>query len=177
MEALIDKLIENARLGRSVVEYTDVPMQRLVEGYIADLSATLEARRIEWVVAALPMVRGDPVMVRQVVQNLIENAVKYTARREHARIEIGAVETAAETGFFVKDNGVGFEMKYSRQLFGVFKRLHSEAEFAGFGIGLANVRRIIQRHRGRVWFEAELDQGATFFVAFPKAEFREPVVG
>jgi PAS domain S-box-containing protein len=177
MEALIDKLIENARLGRSVVEYADVPMQRLVEGYIADLSATLEARRIEWVVAALPTVRGDPVMVRQVVQNLIENAVKYTARREHARIEIGAVETVTEAGFFVKDNGVGFEMKYSRQLFGVFKRLHSEAEFTGFGIGLANVRRIVQRHRGRVWFEAELDQGATFFVAFPKTEFREPVVG
>jgi light-regulated signal transduction histidine kinase (bacteriophytochrome) len=107
-------------------------------------------------------------MVRQVIQNLIENAVKYSGKRAQARIEIGAVDQPAEHGFYVRDNGVGFSMEHADQLFGIFKRLHSEAEFEGIGIGLANVRRIMQKHGGRVWFEAERDKGATFFVAFPK---------
>ena len=168
MGELITKLLANARLGRTAIEVADVALGKLVNFYVADVGANLSERRIEWVIEALPTVRCDPIMARQVVQNLIENAVKYSGKRSLARIEIGAVDSPAEHGFYVRDNGVGFSMEYAGQLFGIFKRLHSEGDFPGIGIGLANVLRIMRKHGGRVWVDAALDQGATFFVAFPK---------
>ena len=170
MGELIDRLLENARLGRVAIACTDVSLNDMIAGYVHDLGASSGGQRIEWSIAPLPNIRADAVMARQVVQNLLENAVRYSSKRDISRIEIGPVDTAGECGFFVKDNGVGFNMQQSGQLFGVFKRLHSSAEFEGFGVGLANVRRIMQRHGGRVWFDAEADKGATFFVAFPAGD-------
>jgi len=127
-----------------------------------------EGRNIEWVIAPLPPVEGDPALLRQVFVNLISNAIKYTRPRIRARIEIGTQPADGETVVFVRDNGVGFDMKYVDKLFGVFQRLHLESQFEGTGIGLANVRQIIQRHGGRVWGEGTLDVGATFHFTLPE---------
>jgi light-regulated signal transduction histidine kinase (bacteriophytochrome) len=138
-------------------------MNSLVEDVIAMLSPETEGRVVEWTIGELPFVECDPILVRQVLQNLICNALKYSRPRSPAKIEIGQTEKDGQTVFFVKDNGVGFDMRYSDQLFGVFKRLHVDEEFEGTGIGLATVDRIVQKHGGRIWAEAEIDRGATFY--------------
>ena len=168
MDDLISKLLDNARLGRTALALVELALDKPVAAYVAEVNANLGERRVEWVISALPVVRCDPIMLRQVVQNLVENAVKYSGKKTIARIEIGAIDNAAECGFFVRDNGVGFSIEHAGHLFGIFKRLHTEAEFPGVGIGLANVKRIMQMHGGRVWFEATPGKGATFFAAFPK---------
>ena len=117
----------------------------------------------------LPNLSGDEILIRQVFVNLIDNAVKYTRLKEVAIIEIGAEDRGDTWEFFIKDNGVGFDMKYSHRLFQVFQRLHSEKEFEGFGVGLANAHRIIGLHGGTIWAEAELDKGATIFFTLPKS--------
>jgi len=123
-----------------------------------------KGRSINWKIAALPMVQGDSAMLKQVLSNLIGNAVKYSRKREPAEIEIGqAGEEDGRAVFFVRDNGAGFDMKYGHKLFGVFQRLHRAEEFEGPGIGLATVRRIISRHGGRTWAEGEKGKGATLY--------------
>src|SRR5262249_22008617 len=128
----------------------------------------IAGRDIEWVIGDLPVLEADPVAVRQALVNLLSNALKYSAPRRRARIEIGCWDNPDETICFVRDNGVGFDMKNASRLFGVFQRLHSERDFEGTGIGLAIVRRVIQRHGGRAWAEAAVDKGATFYFSFPK---------
>src|SRR5262249_34711633 len=125
-------------------------------------------REIVWTIPPLPEIRGDAAMLRQAFVNLLSNAVKYTRGRPPARIDVDPSESDQEIVVSVRDNGAGFDMAYQTKLFGVFQRLHKAEDFEGTGIGLANVRRIVQRHGGRVWAQAVLDQGATFFVALPR---------
>jgi PAS domain S-box-containing protein len=167
MSQLIDALLEFSRMGRGEMRHERVSLVRLVAEARRELHADLEGRDVEWTVADLPDARGDPLMLRQVVINLLSNALKYTRDRHPAKIEIGAQSGEAETIYFVRDNGVGFDVNYAGKLFGVFQRLHPAREFAGTGIGLANVRRIIQRHGGRVRAEGAVDGGATFYFSLP----------
>jgi light-regulated signal transduction histidine kinase (bacteriophytochrome) len=147
---------------------------------IDDLRPLCQGRRLEIVIGDLPQCHGDPELVRQVLQNLIENAIKYTRSRPLARIEIGvreAPEVTIDPVFFVADNGVGFDMRYSDRLFGVFQRLHRLEEFEGTGVGLATVRRIVERHGGRIWADAKPDAGATFFFTLGDERTREGRTG
>jgi light-regulated signal transduction histidine kinase (bacteriophytochrome) len=127
-------------------------------------------RQVEWKIADLPIVECDPILIRQVFQNLIGNALKYSRPRSPAVIEIGQMEKEGETVIFVRDNGVGFSMKYADKLFGVFQRLHRAEEFEGTGVGLATVKRIVQKHGGAIWAEAAPDQGSTFYFTLGRGE-------
>jgi PAS domain S-box-containing protein len=172
MRQLIDSLLEFSRLGRQALRLEAVPSQELrtlVVGIVDELRLAEAGREIEVRVAALPGYQADRALLRQVWTNLIANALKYTRHRPVARVEIGAVETAHGPAYFVRDNGAGFDPQQSAHLFGVFQRLHRQDEFEGTGIGLANVRRIVERHGGRIWAEAEPDNGAAFFFTLPTA--------
>ncbi|MDF2973273.1 MAG: ATPase, partial [Microvirga sp.] len=148
---LVDNLLRFSQMGRTALKPRRIDMHRLVDEIRQQLTVHLADRRIEWVIGDLPEVTADPVLIRLVFENLLDNAVKYTRPREKARIEIGSARKNGETIFFVRDNGVGFDMKYIDKLFGVFQRLHRMEDFEGTGIGLANVRRIVERHGGRAW--------------------------
>ena len=164
MAALIDDLLAFSRLGRGEIGRASLALNDLVPEVIRGLEMASRNRAIVWQVAALPTVAGDASLVKQVLANLIDNALKYSRGRDPARIEIGcAGEEDGRAVLFVRDNGVGFDMRYVGKLFGVFQRLHRADEFEGTGIGLATVRRIIGRHGGRTWAEGVLDEGAAFF--------------
>ncbi len=169
MGLLIDELLSFSRMGRKEITFRPVEMETLVRKVIRDFEPDAAGRAIEWCINGLPVVAGDASMLRLVMENLVSNALKFTRQRPQARIEIGSfLGEALETVIFVRDNGVGFDMAYADNLFGVFQRLHREDEFEGTGIGLANVRRIITRHGGRTWAEAEINKGAAFFFSLPK---------
>jgi PAS domain S-box-containing protein len=163
MGQMVDEMLKLARLGRQELAVKVTGLSSLVEDVITLLAPETEGRQVEWKIGQLPFVECDPILMPQVFQNLISNALKYSRPRSHAVIEIGQTEKEGEKVIFVKDNGVGFDMEYSDKLFGVFQRLHLAEEFEGNGIGLATVERIIKKHGGRVWVEAELDRGATFY--------------
>lgn len=164
MGALIDDLLVFSRMGRSEMNRTNVKMNDLVAEVLREMSQDLQDRAIEWDISPLPEVNGDRALLKQVWVNLISNAVKYSRHRSPATIKINCQEIdSAELEFSVQDNGAGFDMKYAGKLFGVFQRLHQAEEFEGTGIGLANIRRIIQRHGGRTWAEGKVDAGATFY--------------
>ena len=168
MGQLIDDLLVFSRMGRQEMLHTTVNLDQLIKTILYDLRLDLQGREISWTIDTLPEVPGDPAMLRQVFVNLISNAIKFTSTRPVAKIAIGVErKSAGEITVFVRDNGVGFDMQYLDKLFGVFQRLHRADEFEGTGIGLANVRRIVHRHGGRVWAEGIPDQGATFFVTLP----------
>jgi len=163
MSELIDDLLAFSRTARTEIHRTNVAMDSLVRQCIKALEMQVRGRNIEWRIGPLPVVHGDAALLRQVWANLLGNAVKYTRPRDPAVIEVGVVEAEnAPRVFFVRDNGVGFDMKHTRQLFGVFQRLHRADEFEGTGIGLATVQRVVSRHGGRIWARAAPDQGATF---------------
>ncbi len=169
MGMLIDDLLVFSRMGRAEMRKTTVDLEQLVREMIQNLEQDTRGRNIVWKNSQLPEVEGDSAMLRQVLVNLLGNAVKYSRPRDLAQIEIGcASETPDEAVIFVRDNGVGFDMRYAQKLFGVFQRLHRADEFEGTGIGLANVRRIILRHGGRTWAEAKPGEGATFYFSLPK---------
>jgi PAS domain S-box-containing protein len=166
---LVDDLLAFSRMGRAEMVRAHVKMNALVDQARGDLAPDISGRRIEWKIGDLAEATADPSMVRLVWRNLIGNAVKYTRFRDVAEISIGSEEDDTETRYYVRDNGVGFDMQYRDKLFGVFQRLHTGDRFEGTGIGLANVKRIVSRHGGRAWAEGEVDRGATFWFALPKA--------
>lgn len=168
MGVLIDDLLAFSRMGRSEMMKGWVDLGLLVREIVADLQGDLQGREIQWDVAPLPVVLGDAAMLRQVLINLINNAVKFTRATPAARITIGAIDAENEVEVFVRDNGVGFDEAYANKLFGLFQRLHANEEFEGTGVGLAIVQRIVLRHGGRVWAEGAVGTGACFWFSLPK---------
>ncbi|GFO58661.1 hypothetical protein GMST_09860 [Geomonas silvestris] len=167
MGNLVDDLLAFTQLGRSELVRKEVDLAAVLRLVLRELAETTREREIEWQIAPLPVVVGDPRMLHQVLYNLVHNALKFTRPRRPARIEIGYRELSGEKVIFVRDNGVGFDMRYLNKLFGRFQRLHPGSEFEGTGMGLANVQRIVARHGGRVWAEGVPDQGATFWFTLP----------
>jgi len=163
MGRLVDDLLNLTRIGRQEVRAQIIGLTTLVEQSLSELSADLSDRNIEWHIDKLPFIEADPVLLKQVFANLLSNAAKYTRPRDPAVISVGVVEGSDPPVLFVRDNGIGFSMKYAEKLFGVFQRLHRQEDFEGTGVGLAIVQRVIHKHGGRVWAEAQLDKGATFF--------------
>jgi two-component system, sensor histidine kinase and response regulator len=163
MARMIDDLLNLARLDRRSMALQMVSLNSLVENVRRNLESETSGRKIDWRVGSLPSVNCDPGLVEQVFANLLSNAVKYTGRCEHAVIEIDQATIEGQPVLFVRDNGAGFNPKYSDRLFGTFQRLHSDEEFEGTGVGLATVQRIIRKHGGRIWAEAEVNKGATFY--------------
>ncbi|PPV09869.1 ATP-binding protein [Xanthomonas axonopodis pv. vasculorum] len=174
MASLIDDLLVYSRLGRGALRLQAVDMQSLVAETRAILDSNVQSEntghRVEWHIAPLPVLVADENMMRQLWMNLLGNAVKYSAKREVAKIEVSYTQMSdGGHQFSVRDNGAGFDMEYSGKLFGVFQRLHKASEYAGTGIGLASVRRVLTRHGGRVWAESVVDEGATFYFVLPPA--------
>ncbi len=172
MGELIDALLQFSRLGRSEMSKESVDVNHLISEAIERLAGETTGRKIEWDIKTMPTVKADKNLLRQVFINLISNALKFTRDCETVKIRIGHFQKDHQFVFFVKDNGVGFDMTYSGKLFNVFQRLHSDEEFEGTGIGLANVRRIVERHGGRVWAEGEVEKGAAFYFTLPKYQDR-----
>jgi light-regulated signal transduction histidine kinase (bacteriophytochrome) len=165
---LVDDLLSFSQMGRAALRPTTVDMRDLVEACLDKMTLELKDRDIEFEIGELPPVQADPTFLHLALYNLLSNAVKFTAQREHALVRIWAEDGPEETIFHVADNGAGFNMEYVHKLFGVFQRLHRMEDFQGTGIGLANVRRIVERHRGRVWAESVPGEGATFSFSIPK---------
>jgi signal transduction histidine kinase len=167
MGNLIDDLLSFSREGRAELRRTLIRMEEPVNEVLHELKNDTEGRNIQWTIGALPQVFADWAMMKQVWMNLFSNAAKYTRHKERAEVNVGCRLKESEFEFYVRDNGAGFDMQYVDKLFGVFQRLHSEGEFEGTGIGLANVRRIVSRHGGRTWAEGKIGEGATFYFTLP----------
>jgi PAS domain S-box-containing protein len=170
MGTLIDELLNLARVGRKQLNMQVTGLDSLTKEVLADLTRANPQRAIEWKIQTLPFVDCDPALMKQVLANLLANAVKFSRARNPAIIEVGSTRSGDGPVVFVRDNGVGFSMKYAHKLFGVFQRLHRAEDFEGTGVGLATVQRIIHKHGGRVWAEAELDKGATFYFTLGSSE-------
>jgi light-regulated signal transduction histidine kinase (bacteriophytochrome) len=165
MGVLIDDLLSFSRNGRQEMKFSVVDMQQMANSVFEELAA--DKKNISFSLQPIAPAFGDPAMIRQVWVNLLGNAVKFTSHIQNPVIQVGAYAENGETVYFVKDNGAGFDINNSQHLFGVFKRLHSARDFEGTGIGLAFVKQIIHRHEGRVWADARVNEGATFFFTIP----------
>jgi PAS domain S-box-containing protein len=171
MGLLVDGLLSLAKLGRQSLKLCRTELNDVVEQVISILQPECEGRQVEWQIARLPALDCDPILMAQVFQNLLGNALKYSRGRARAIIEMDSIRRPGKPAIiFVRDNGVGFNMRYAERLFGVFQRLHTDSEFEGTGVGLATVRRIIQKHGGTIWAESEPDHGATFYFALQMTE-------
>ena len=168
MGRLVDDLLNLAQLGRQEVHTRPTSLAALVNDALDELRADIGDRVIRWTIGGLPTVECDPGLMQIVLTNLLSNAIKYTRPREVATIEVGCTVSDGWDTVFVRDNGVGFNMKYADKLFGVFQRLHRADQFEGSGVGLATVQRIIHKHGGQIWVEAEVDRGATFCFTLPQ---------
>ncbi len=163
MGELVDGLLQFSRLSRQPVNHRQVDMGQIVAQVLESFQPEIQGREVQFVIGPLPDCRGDPLLLHQVWLNLVSNAVKFTGRREAALIQIGSTRQDGETVYFIRDNGIGFDVQYAEKLFGVFQRLHHAADFEGAGVGLAIIQRIIHRHGGRIWADAKPDVGATFY--------------
>jgi PAS domain S-box-containing protein len=170
MGHLVDDLLNLARVGRRELTLQVSGLNSIVQEVLSELKPETADRQIEWKISKLPFVECDPALMKQVFTNLLSNAIKFTRTRDRALIEVGDVKQNGGPAVFVRDNGVGFNMKYADKLFGVFQRLHRPEDFEGTGVGLATVQRIIHKHSGRVWAEGELDKGATFYFSLGSPE-------
>lgn len=168
MSDLIDDLLTFSRVGKQNLTKVTLDMNNIVRNVVLEMMDPEKEKRCELTVGALENSEGDGSMIKQVVTNLLSNALKYSGKREKSVIEIGCYPRENMMVYFIKDNGAGFDMKYYEKLFGVFQRLHSGSEFEGTGVGLALVQRIIRKHKGEVWAEAKLDEGATFYFSLPQ---------
>ncbi len=168
MGQLIDDLLTFSRLGRQQLMETLIDLEVLARAIFEELAAQTPERKIQFVVHSVPPALGDKAMLRQVLVNLLSNAIKFTRPRAEAVIEFGYAQEHGQGAYYVRDNGVGFDMQYVGKLFGVFQRLHAVAEFEGTGVGLAIVFRIVTRHGGRVWAQGQVDRGATFYFTLPE---------
>src|SRR6185312_1950020 len=167
MGMLIDDLLAFSRLGRKEVQKADVDMHKLTEEVILEINNQKSNNAIVKV-GKLPVIKGDYSLLRQVMFNLISNAVKYSSKQKSPHVEISHKEKDNTIIISVKDNGVGFDMQYANKLFGVFQRLHSQQDFEGTGVGLAIVERIISKHGGKIWAEGKVNEGAAFHFSLPK---------
>jgi len=170
MGLLIDDLLAFSRMGRQELRKAKVDMPDLVQSIVSDLPKHVAEIRVN----ELPIIKGDQNLLRQVWQNLLSNALKYSEPKSYPVIEIGYRHESTEDVFYVKDNGVGFDMQYAHKLFGVFQRLHRNDEFEGTGVGLAFVQRIVAKHGGKVWAESVLNEGAAFYFSLPRLEHKYP---
>jgi light-regulated signal transduction histidine kinase (bacteriophytochrome) len=170
MGMLVDDLLNLGRIGRHEVRLQVTGLDSVVSDVLRELQPETDKRNVQWKIGRLPYVECDPPLLRQVFQNLLSNALKFTRPREKAIIEVGQEIRDGVSVVFVRDNGVGFSMKYADKLFGVFQRLHRSEDFEGTGVGLATVERIIRKHGGKIWAEAELDKGAIFYFTLGKSE-------
>jgi PAS domain S-box-containing protein len=168
MGTLIDDLLAFARLSRQELNRRAVDTGRLVHATLEELGSPWADRQVKVMIGELPPCSGDPALLKQVWINLLSNALKYSRKREKTLIEIGCTKTAGVDTYFVRDNGIGFDMRYADKLFGVFQRFHRLEDFEGTGVGLATVQRIVHRHGGRIWAEAAVDHGATFYFTLEK---------
>lgn len=171
MDNLIKLLLEFSRMGRQKLRRVEISANEIVQDIISEIQLDIRDRKINWDIKNLPVIFADKAMIGQAFYNLISNAVKYTSKNEMAEIEIGFRELSYEFEFYIKDNGVGFDNIYSEKLFNIFQRLHSEKDFEGTGIGLANVKRIIHRHGGKIRAKGKIDKGAIFYFTLPKKNY------
>jgi PAS domain S-box-containing protein len=169
MGELIEGLLTFSHLGRRPLDQADINMEELAKSVFDEVQSAYKERQVVLELQSLPPAFGDRAMIRQVLYNLISNAFKFTRPKENPSVEIGFEDGGNQHTFYVRDNGVGFDMQYSQKLFGVFQRLHSVDEFEGTGVGLALVQRIVLRHGGRVWAEGKINEGSTFYFSLPKA--------
>lgn len=163
MGHLIDDLLSFSRLSRQAMKRRPFSMETMVNDSLRVLQPQMEGRDVRVEIKAMPVAHADPNLIKHVVTNLLGNAIKFTANRERAEIEVGAQLEAEDVVYYVKDNGVGFDEKYAEKAFGVFQRLHASDDFPGTGVGLAIVQRIVHRHGGKIWAQAEVNKGATFY--------------
>jgi signal transduction histidine kinase len=170
MGRLVDDLLSLSKVGRQELSLQETPLDLLLRQVVEDLAPECSGREVEWQIGGLFSAECDPGLMKQVFTNLLSNAVKYTGKRERAVIQVGQMMQNDLRVIFVRDNGAGFEMQYVGKLFGVFQRLHKARDFEGTGVGLAIVQRIIRKHGGRIWADAKLDEGATFFFTLGSPE-------
>jgi light-regulated signal transduction histidine kinase (bacteriophytochrome) len=177
MGRLVDDLLRLAQLGRQDIRPRVASLDALVEEVVADVQGDIADREVQWKIDPLPSVECDPGLIKVVLTNLVANAVKYTRPRNPAVVEVGQMSRNGRPVFFVRDNGVGFDMRYADRLFGVFQRLHRAEDFEGTGVGLATVQRIVHKHGGEIWAESEPDHGAAFFFTIGPATAASATAG
>jgi light-regulated signal transduction histidine kinase (bacteriophytochrome) len=170
MGQLIEDFLLLSHSSYADIHVSLIDMETMAQSVFDELMRTENREGVGFHIASLKSANGDPALIREVWHNLLSNAIKYSSKREHAEIEIGCQQDGQRIIYFVRDNGAGFNMEYSNKLFGIFQRLHSEEEFKGTGVGLAIVKRIINRHGGEIWAESQLDKGTTFYFTITQKE-------